>query len=48
MLDFQKQFDAGASELEIPLMEFLKDWLVDHILKTDKRYSAFLREQGES
>ncbi len=48
VVDFQKQFDVGASELEIPLMEFLKDWLIDHIMKTDKRYSAFLREKGES
>ena len=48
VIDFQKQFEAGASELEMPLMEFLKDWLVDHIMKTDKKYVPFLHEQGVS
>jgi len=48
VLDFQKQFESGASELELPLMEFLKDWLVNHIMKTDKKYAPFLREHGVS
>lgn len=27
-------------------LEFLKDWLIKHILETDMKYSAFLRERG--
>jgi len=48
VVDFQKQFEQGDSKLEMSLMEFLKDWLVNHIMKTDKRYVAFLHEQGVS
>jgi len=48
VLDFQKQYKAGASGLEMPLMEFLKDWLINHIMKTDKRYVSFLHDHGVS
>jgi len=48
VVDFQKQFDRGDVNMELPLLEFLKDWLVNHIMKTDKRYVAFLHEKGVS
>ncbi len=48
VLDFQKQFELGAAGLDISLMEFLKDCLVNHIMKTDKRYVAFLHGHGVS
>ncbi|WP_456473297.1 bacteriohemerythrin [Desulfolithobacter sp.] len=47
VVDFQNQFKAGA-ELDMSLLEFLKDWLVKHIMGTDKRYSDFLRQHGVS
>ncbi|BCO07785.1 hypothetical protein GF1_01610 [Desulfolithobacter dissulfuricans] len=47
VVEFQQQFHAGA-ELDMSLLEFLKDWLVNHIMKTDKRYSSFLRQHGVS
>lgn len=28
------------------LMAFLRNWLQEHILENDKRYSSFLRERG--
>jgi hemerythrin len=34
-------------ELDISeILEFLVDWLVIHIKKTDKQYSAFLNSKG--
>jgi|SRR3954463_6525111 hemerythrin len=39
---FQKDFASGSAGLSIGLMEFLNDWLVNHIIKTDQRYSAVL------
>ncbi|WP_457574094.1 bacteriohemerythrin [Desulfolithobacter sp.] len=47
VLEFQQQFNAGA-ELDMSLLEFLKDWLINHIMQTDKRYSSFLRQHGVS
>ncbi len=46
VVDFQKQFASGEADISIELMEFLKDWLVDHIKKTDAKYTSFLQSNG--
>jgi hemerythrin-like metal-binding protein len=46
VLAFQQKFKSGDSELDMELLQFLKDWLVQHIMKTDKRYAGFLRGKG--
>ena len=46
VLEFQNAYRQGAAELELSLLQFLKDWLLTHIMKTDKQYSAYLRERG--
>ncbi len=46
LVDFQAQFKSGKTDISIELMEFLKDWLVNHIKKTDTRYVPFLRSKG--
>ncbi len=47
-LDLQKQFEAGVPNLEMPLMEFLKNYLINHFLTVDKKYVPFLHEKGVS
>jgi hemerythrin-like metal-binding protein len=32
----QKKFDEGNAFLTVQVSKFLKDWLVQHIMKTDK------------
>lgn len=44
--DLKNQFMAGDGTLSVELMEFLQSWLKDHILKVDKRYVPFLRQNG--
>ena len=39
-------FDQGKQTISIDVLTFLKDWLNNHILKTDKRYSSFLNGKG--
>lgn len=39
---FQKEFAGGKITISSEIMNFLRDWLSGHILKTDKRYSEFL------
>ena len=38
-------FEDGH-HLPYELMEFLKHWLVEHIMRTDKTYVPFLKAQG--
>ena len=42
----QLKLDAGDVRVGIEVMAFLKRWLTDHILKTDKDYAEYLLEQG--
>ncbi|WP_051148572.1 bacteriohemerythrin [Desulfospira joergensenii] len=45
---FQQEFDSGKAGLTMDLMDFLRDWLKNHILKTDMAYAPFLKEKMES
>ncbi len=42
VVDYALEF-AVNKELAIQVMSFLKDWIIDHILGTDKEYSNSLR-----
>jgi len=44
--DFQEKYKKGEVGLSIELMNFLKDWLLGHIQKVDKRYSECFNEHG--
>jgi len=43
---FQKEFDAGKLGLSIEIMTFLRDWVTNHIMGTDKKYSATFNKNG--
>ncbi len=45
-IDLQKQFQDGKPVVTVDLMKFLKDWLTNHILGTDKKYSPFFNSKG--
>ncbi len=42
----RKRFEAEEGMITVALLEFLKNWLQNHILDSDKRYSSFLQEKG--
>jgi hemerythrin len=46
VMDLQRGFRSNEVGLTIEVMEFLKDWLRDHILGSDKKYSPFLNAKG--
>jgi len=39
-------FDSGDATISLDLVDFLKDWLINHILKIDKKYVSFFKEHG--
>ncbi len=43
--DFQKGYNEGKLALSLEIMSFLKEWLVDHILNTDKKLGSFLQDK---
>jgi len=46
VVDFQRRFQSNEVGLTIEVMEFLKNWLCNHILGSDKKYSPFLNAKG--
>jgi hemerythrin len=46
--DFQKDFASNRLGLSLDLMNFLKDWVNNHIKETDKQYSAVFNKNGLS
>jgi hemerythrin len=48
VMDFYERYEAGKTSFSIELMTFLKDWLVKHILGSDKKYREFFIAKGVS
>jgi methyl-accepting chemotaxis protein/hemerythrin len=46
VLDFEAALKSGKAKVSMDIMRFLKDWLVGHIMGTDKKYSQFLNSKG--
>jgi hemerythrin-like metal-binding protein len=43
---FRDTLSSGNSQIYIALLRFIKQWLLKHIQKEDKAYSAFLNAKG--
>jgi hemerythrin len=44
--DLKQKMENGDFMINTEVMNFLKDWLTHHILKTDKAFVPFLIEKG--
>ncbi|MFO8235878.1 MAG: bacteriohemerythrin [Bacteroidales bacterium] len=42
---YKDKFEGGDSKTSIEVANFLKKWLVNHILKTDQQYAPYLQER---
>ena len=43
---FKNEFEKGNGVLSFDLIDFLKNWLLNHILKVDMKYVPFLKSKG--
>ena len=48
VLEFKKKVDSGQDMISVNLLDFLKDWLINHIQVSDKKYGPFLSRRGLS
>lgn len=44
--DYSEKFRNGNMFVTVELLEFLKEWLTNHILQTDRKYSEFFNGKG--
>lgn len=45
VLAYRDQYAEGKLSLPIEVIQFLKDWLLKHILGSDKKYSPYLADK---
>jgi hemerythrin len=43
---FIQDFHANKVSLNDEMLDFLKNWLIDHIMRTDKEYGAYFNSQN--
>lgn len=41
--DFKKEFETGKVTISIEILNFLKNWLINHICISDKNYSSYIK-----
>lgn len=46
VLELEAKFKAGKAVMTVQVASFLKDWLANHILNTDKQYGPYLLGRG--
>jgi hemerythrin-like metal-binding protein len=46
VLAYKESYDNGKSVITMDIMNFLKDWLINHIAGSDKKYTAYLNSKG--
>ena len=46
VMDFRNDFQQGRLAVSVELLSFLVNWLKNHILIEDKKYSAFFNSKG--
>jgi hemerythrin-like metal-binding protein len=44
--DFKKKFESGSAVVSVEIMNFLRDWLTNHIMRTDKKMGQELGKKG--
>lgn len=44
--EFSQAYQSGAGALSVEMLDFLKNWLSQHILAADQRYTSALNQQG--
>ncbi|MFH1139936.1 MAG: bacteriohemerythrin [Pseudomonadota bacterium] len=46
VLEFKMKVDSGQDMISVSLLNFLKDWLINHIQESDQRYGSFFHSRG--
>jgi hemerythrin len=44
--EFQKDFEEGRIATGITLLQFLKEWMQDHIMESDHKYAPYLKARA--
>ena len=45
--DLQDKYSKGDGNIPLSTLEFIRDWLLSHILENDKKYGTFMHDVRE-
>lgn len=46
VMEYKESLDSGKASFTLELMNFLKEWLVNHIMGSDQKYGTFFKDKG--
>jgi hemerythrin len=46
--ELKAKYAGGEIRMDISIVNFLKDWIVNHILTEDRKYGPYLNDKGVS
>ena len=46
--ELKARYAAGEIRIDMGIVNFLKDWIVNHILTEDRKYGPYLNDKGVS
>jgi hemerythrin len=46
VLSFEERYKSGKLLLTVEIMNFIKDWVTNHIMGSDKKFSELLQRNG--
>lgn len=46
VLKFQTEFKSGEKDISVELIDFLEDWLINHLMVMDKKYVDCFHKNG--
>ena len=44
--DLKTKYAAGEMRMDMSIVNFLKDWIINHILTEDRKYGPYLNDKG--
>ena len=44
--ELKSKYDAGEIQMDMSVVNFLKDWIINHILTEDRKYGPYLNDKG--
>ncbi|HEX6850159.1 MAG TPA: hemerythrin family protein [Candidatus Polarisedimenticolaceae bacterium] len=48
MNELRERIDAGEDELQPPVLDALRRWLIGHVTTVDRDFAEFLKERGKA
>jgi hemerythrin len=46
--ELKAKYAGGAIRMDMSIVNFLKDWIINHILTEDRKYGPYLNDKGVS